>query len=344
MKKYIHLFLLALWFSSSICFAHVSEHYVNVKPDLKLRVVKVDRYSSQAPKNVIILLPGRASFYEKNQDFVEILSGKSDIMTQDQQPPIANPFRSLNADVWVVDYRAHGKSDGRLGVNDQRCHIQDFQDYLSDLNTVLTKLIIPNYQNQPVRYYLMGSSMGGHIALRYVQDYQHPFAKVLLVVPMFDFKTDPWPKWVARTIIQGSRLIGRGSEYAIGYGDFNLAKQAFNREKSHHNRLAFDETNNLLKNNPQLITSGPTNDWVSAAFVSCETLMNRNAMKQVTIPVEIFAAGEDHQVENAAMIEAQKLLPSCTLTTIDGAWHNLLKESDPYRVVFLQKLADAVKS
>jgi lysophospholipase len=347
MQKTILRLIIVLSMAVNLNAAPIKEYFYTMNPDLTLRVVKVESFAatrSQEPRNVIIFLPGRASFYEKNQDFALIVAGHTDHITQQQQPPIKNPFKELNADVWVIDYRAHGKSGGRLAVNDQRCHIGDFQDYLDDLHTILTQQIIPSYQNQPVRYYLMGASMGGHLALRYVQDYSHSFAKVFLVAPMLDFKTGSIPKWLARLIVKGSCLIGLGQKYAIGYGDWNLAKEFFNRQKSHHNRQAFDDTLMLLKNNPHLITSGPTNAWVSAAFNSGNKLMNPNTLKNVAVPVVMFAASDDNQVENKAMHEAHQNLQQCSLTTIEGAWHNLLKESDPYRVVFLQKLADAFKS
>lgn len=327
--------------------APLKEHFVAINPQLKLRVVKVESFgtkSAQEPKNVIVLLPGRASFYEKNQDLVEILSGHSDSITQQQIPSLKNPFRDLNADVWVIDYRAHGKSGGRLGASDQRCHIEDFQEYLDDLHQIMTHHITPHYQNEPVRFHLMGVSMGGHIALRYVQDHSNTFSKVFLIVPMLDFKTGALPKWFARGVTKGACLVGLGERYAIGYGDMNFEKEFFNRQKSHHNKQAFDETLELLKKNPELITSGPTNAWVSAAFTSGKKLMDPKTLKNVSIPVVIFASGDDNQVENTAMEEAQQHLQNCTLTTIDGAWHNLIKESDPYRVVFLEKLADAFKS
>lgn len=347
MKKNLLILFIAVTFFSLTHAAPIKEYFFNVNPEIKLRIVKVESYAAahtQEPKNVIILLPGRASFYEKNQDFVEILTGHSDHITQDQHPRIQNPFRDLNADVWVIDYRAHGKSDGRLAVNDQRCHVGDFQDYMDDLHKVVTQHIMPSYQNQSTRYHLMGVSMGGHLALRYVQDHAHPFAKVFLVVPMLDFKTGSLPKWLCQVVVKGACLLGLGQKYAMGYGDMNFAKEFFNRQKSHHNRQAFDETLALLKANPQLITSGPTNAWVSAAFNSGKKLMDPKTLKNVSVPVDIFAVTEDHQVENCAMTEAQRYIPQCTLTTIDGAWHNLIKESDPYRVVFLQKLVAAFKS
>ncbi len=91
--------------------------------------------------------------------------------------------------------RAQGASGGRLGENDQRGHINSFETYLSDIHTLITDAIAPAYEGQNVEFYLMGASLGGHLALRYLQDYAQKspltFKRALLVVPMIEFITPP---------------------------------------------------------------------------------------------------------------------------------------------------------
>jgi lysophospholipase len=344
--SFIVFAFLGLQAAATLPSAAVKEYYIPINADLKLRVVKVNSAgegSSQGQKNVIVFLPGRASFFEKNTDFISIVTGHESYINQDEVSQRINPFKDQVNEIWVVEYRAHGKSGGRLGAQDQRCHINDFEDYLSDLHKVVTETIVPLYDTRTTKFFLMGTSMGGHIGMRYAQDYKHPFDQLILIAPMLGFKTDPWPKWVAKILVKSACLLGLNEKYAIGYGDLNLAQQTFNREKSHHNRKAFEETLMLLKENPQLITSGPTYGWVSAAFDSQTKLLEPSNLKKISIPVLMIAAGEDTQVENHVMQNVKTALPQCHFVTIKGAWHNLLKESDTYRIPFLQTLVSVFR-
>ena len=72
----------------------------------------------------------------------------------------------LGLSCWAPDHRGHGRSGGRRG------HVDTFDQYLTDLDQLMA---VAN-QDRPAgqRLFLFGHSMGGLIAVRYVQ--KHPRA------------------------------------------------------------------------------------------------------------------------------------------------------------------------
>jgi lysophospholipase len=329
----------------SLAGAQEKEISFAISPQVTLRAVYVP--SSQQKegrvKKVVLFLPGRASFYEKNTDFIQILAGYSASLSQDNLAAHQNIFRPEGLDVWTLDYRAHGKSSGRLpGDAYQRCHIKTFDDYLKDTERFISQHIIPHYGNQKIEFIVIGSSLGSHLALRLTQRNPQMFDKAILLAPMITFKTNPFPKSLARGISALVTNLGFGQAYAFGYKDWRFEDQRFDRFKSHHNRREFDETNLFLKENPDLITSGPTFSWVHAAFQSVDESLKKENIARIKASVSFILADEDHLVDNTAVTHLTKQLGKSKVVTIPGSRHNLLKETDPYRLPLLKEIYQEV--
>jgi alpha-beta hydrolase superfamily lysophospholipase len=108
--------------------------------------------------------------------------------------------------VFVPDLRGHGKSEGK------RVHIVSFTDYLSDLWQMLD---IVSYRNQArnlgrnlgrqeiphPKIHLLGHSMGGLIAARYIQEYQPDIVSLILSSPLFGWNKMPKVKILAAKVI-----------------------------------------------------------------------------------------------------------------------------------------------
>lgn len=308
---------------------------IKVSPEMTLRVTltKAKQQPPQnSPKKVVIFLPGRASFFEKNKGLILGITGHDYTGTQ-------NVKLAHQADFWCVDMRGQGASLGRLGPNDQRGHIDSFETYLADIHHVITKIIAPTYSGQKVEFYLMGSSLGGHLAVRYLQDYAQKsplhFKRALLIVPMIRFKTNPWPRPLAKGFVHFMAALSFSKTYAIGYGDLDLSKSDFTRFKGHHNLKAFNETNEMMAQNPGLITGGPTYGWIKAAFDSEEFLHKKALPKNV--PMIAYVAGQDAAVESTATLEFCKQ-QAISVKFYPNSRHNILKETKEYAPLFWEHI------
>lgn len=96
--------------------------------------------------------------------------------------------RYLNARGWGVascDLRGHGRSPGRRG------HVRSFDDYLHDL-AALHAFVADQAGEGPV--FLLGHSLGGLIALRYVQERAVELSGLILSAPFLELAL-PTPRW-----------------------------------------------------------------------------------------------------------------------------------------------------
>jgi len=89
---------------------------------------------------------------------------------------IARHFLARDYAVYGIDFRGHGRSQGRRG------HVNHFQDYLQDL-TALVKHI--HQESSPVPLFLIGHSVGGLISLLYALRYQENVSTVIIACPAF---------------------------------------------------------------------------------------------------------------------------------------------------------------
>lgn len=89
--------------------------------------------------------------------------------------------------VYAYDQRGHGKSAGRRG------HVDDFDLLLEDLDRVRREVRSVLPPETPL--FLLGHSMGGLVALRYVQERGTAFEGAVLVAPWLA-SADPPPAWV----------------------------------------------------------------------------------------------------------------------------------------------------
>lgn len=84
--------------------------------------------------------------------------------------------------VHAIDYRGHGKSDGRRG------HINKFNDFLSDID-VLVKESRKLYSDLP--QYIYGHSLGGNIVTNYILKRENDFRGAIISSPWYKLSFDP---------------------------------------------------------------------------------------------------------------------------------------------------------
>lgn len=84
---------------------------------------------------------------------------------------VVNHFIPLGYQIYALDHRGHGKSDGKLD------EISDFAIFVADLRKIFT-LIREDYPD--VKIFLTGHSMGSLISLLYALDYQQELAGLVI--------------------------------------------------------------------------------------------------------------------------------------------------------------------
>lgn len=270
--------------------------------NLKLRTAKWP--ALKKAKGTIILVQGMGGFIEAYDSFAQWLS--------------QNGF-----DVLSFDLRGQGDSD-RITNKETLLHINSFDEYIKDL-----KNFIKEQKNLIPPLVLIGTSMGGNIALRYVHEIPQKADALILLSPMIDINTSPYPYPIARSIASIALMIGAGENFVLGYDSFSLQTciNKYNPNK-HGCPNKYHQDCRMLHEKPNMAIGGPSYNWLSSAFQSCDVVREEMFTKNLSLPILMVSVTNDHLVDTQAQIELCGAIPSCKQILYEDGHHNILKDND----------------
>lgn len=272
--------------------------------------------ASDSVRGTVVILQGRTEFIEKYFETVETL-------------------RARGFAVATLDWRGQGRSDRPL-KNPQKGHVEDFGQYIADLQEVYQRWIHPNC---PGPYSMLAHSMGGNIGLRYLAENPGDFQRGIFSAPMFGLGQTTHPGTGMRFGIRVAQRLGLSEHYisiAPSRGDFTERNHSFERNGLTHDRERFSRVLAQLTADPRLLLGAPTFGWVAAALQSMDALFVPGFPETLKTPIHIVTAAQDSVVSAPAHAELTSRLPQAERTILEGAQHEILIESDPCRNRFFE--------
>ena len=265
---------------------------------------------SGGARGSVVLLQGRAEFIEKYAETAGDL--------------LARGFA-----VYSLDWRGQG-GFGRMLSDPRKGHVDSYDDYLSDLDLFLERVVLPD---APRPLVVLAHSMGGHIVLRHRAEHgtgAAPYfaAGIALSAPMVDVMLSPVQRLFAGALTGTAMTLGLRHRYAPVRGRF---PPPFEGNPLTRDRARFERTEALIRGNPALALGWPTVGWVAATRRSVAILRSRGYPERIATPVLTIGAAAEKVVSNAAMTRLAARLPDCRLETIADARHELLMETDAVR-------------
>ncbi len=276
--------------------------------------------ASDSVRGTVVILQGRTEFIEKYFETIETLS-------------------ACGFAVATLDWRGQGRSDRPL-KNPQKGHVEDFSQYIDDLQEVYQRWIDPNC---PGPYSMLAHSMGGNIGLRYLAEKPGDFQRGIFSAPMFGLGKTTRPSTGLRSGIRVAQKLGLSEKYisiAPSRGDFTSRNHSFEKNGLTHDRERFLRVLTQLKTDPRLRLGAPTFGWVAAALQSMDALFVPGFPETIETPIHIVTAAQDSIVSAPAHSELTARIPQAERTVLDGAKHEILIESDPYRDRFFEIFND----
>ncbi|HEX4097100.1 MAG TPA: alpha/beta hydrolase [Caulobacteraceae bacterium] len=253
----------------------------------------------------VLLSPGRTEPIEKYFEVIGDLTGRGFV-------------------VLAHDWRGQGLSQ-RLLPDRMRGHAVGFEGYLDDHRTLLDAYAA----RLPRPWISLGHSMGGCLELLALAKGERRLDATFLSAPMLAISTRPWPVWMAMRVVQFSEWLGRGPDYALP--TYDPAVDRFGFDRLTHDRARYDRYKAQLRACPELAIGALTWGWLDFALKAGAAIAAPGVLEAVDIPVSIVAAAHDHLVLNSADREAARRLPKSSYQELDGAFHEILMESDPVR-------------
>lgn len=227
--------------------------------------------------------------------------------------------------VFTYDHRGQGLSS-RLLTDTQKGHVVRFSDYLSDLVEFERRIVRSiNFR----RVFMIGASMGGLISAQFAATPESKLAGLVLVAPMFELRTDPFPKIVAKLSSWWFNKIGKGEHYAPKQGPWDPKKQTFERNQTTSSQRRFAFNTDVYTLHPEALVGGCTNRWLQEALRATDkSLALASAVKG---PILLLQATKDRYVKGPRQLSFCNKATNCASRVIPNSKHEILSESDNVR-------------
>lgn len=251
-----------------------------------------------------------------------ILNGRTESLVKYAE--LVYSLRESGYSLYLMDHRGQGFS-GRMLDDPERGHVDDFDDYVTDLTTFIDTVV--GREDGPL--FALAHSMGGAILTQYVLDNPEVFVAISASAPMYKINSSPFPEPVALALAQTvSMVMPHG--YALMQKPFDPDK-TFEQNRVTHSRARFRVNRDLL-DEAEFATArmgGATWKWVREA-IWASISMRRDA-DELETPTLVMQAEADKVVVPDAQTKFCDKTPRCTRVSFAGAYHELLMETDEIR-------------
>jgi alpha-beta hydrolase superfamily lysophospholipase len=218
---------------------------------------------------------------------------------------------------FALDLRGHGASEGRRG------HVRRFGVLLQDLDRFRREVqgLVP--VNLPV--FLLAHSMGGLIAIRYLEEFEFPFGGAVISSPWLATAV-PVPGWQQLAIRMLDRILPAAP----------LPVRLDPNDLTHDDERAAD-----YRDDPKVHAT-----MTPRLFMETRLAMEEAARRadRISVPILFLLAGADRIVDTDRSLEFARSLPAedVTIEVLENAYHEVLQERD--RAAVLARIADWIGS
>lgn len=261
-----------------------------------------------AAKGTICLVQGRTEFIEK---YFETIAD----------------FQSRGFAVATFDWRGQGGSQ-RLIRNKKLGHVDDFDDYWTDLRSFHGSILLPDC---PGPYYLVGHSMGGLASLYAGLRDRMMFDRIFLSAPMLGIDGQPFSAAGMARICGALSALGLGHMPIGRRSDKPASEMPFAGNPVTSDVTRYMRSVDVLKARPDLEIGNPTIRWAAAAFAAMARAGLDDFPGAIKIPVLMLAAARDEIVSTNATETLGLRMRTGRHAIIASAKHELFMENDDIR-------------
>lgn len=258
----------------------------------------------------VFLLQGRTEFIEKYAEVFERL--------------LARHFAIAS-----VDWRGQGGSERQL-ANPRKGHVEDFDDYLLDLDALIAEA---RKRNMPEPYGLLAHSTGGAIALLALARGRDDFKRAVMTSPLVGI-AGLRNKSGARVLARMLSSIGLSGLYIPRGGPKSIFEKGFAGNPLTGDAKRFETCAAWVRNAPEIGIGDPTIGWVDAAFDAMASFEDADFGRQNRTPVLMAIAGSDTVVDAEASAALAHRMRSASGITLRSARHEILMETDVIQAEF----------
>jgi lysophospholipase len=257
----------------------------------------------------VVVAPGRTEPLEKYYEVIEELRGRG--------------FAVL-----VYDLRGQGLSS-RFLADRERGHARGWRRFMKDFDAVLKA-----YEARlPRPWIALGHSMGGALMVLALAEGEPRFAAAVLSAPMLGLRFGNWPEGLVRSVAWFMTFIGRASEYVYPL-EKRLEERRAGGSVLTHDAARWTRYEAQLEADPKLRLGGVTWGWLAFATAVTFRIARLHGVEKINVPLVVVGAERDLLCTTAAQMSVAARAPWGRYVEVEGAFHEILMETDPRRAVF----------
>ena len=275
----------------------------------------------KSPDGIIIIATGQSEFIESYFELVRDLNRRG-------------------FSVWIMDWKGQGGSNHAL-EDDSRA-TNDFTGDQRDLRRFILEIVV-NTGGTPT--ILLAHSMGGHIALRMLEQDPDTVDIAILTAPMVTVKTGSYPHSISAYLAETVSNFGFGWWYAPGHS----AWVPNPNYKHTDNQNTSDPDRSLLKeywryNEAHARKSyGVTFGWFHNYSKSRNYLLKGDALSNIRTDILMTVPLIDVLISPEESLDACSKISSCTHITYKNSRHEIYLERDNIRDTWLRDITEWIR-
>ncbi len=272
------------------------------------------------PRAIVVLVTGFSEPIEKYYETLRVL-------------------HDAGAELWALDWRGQGGSDRLLsGPASMRGYSEGFDANVGDLARLIETIVKPVAGSRLV---LVSHSMGGVIALRYLEEHPGVMAGAIFSAPALAVGAEGgWSRAVEHAFVWAGAHLGFASAYLTSQRDWREATDVADGLSHDAERGSLQK--HWFASNPTLRVGGVTFGWMAALYAAADVALEPARLARVTTPVLFGIPLADPVTQPGASLAACAHLPSCRLWRAEGAWHELFVEADRWRTPWMATVVDFI--
>ncbi len=263
--------------------------------------------ASDGAKATVLLIPGYTSSMDMYGEHVSMLAERG-------------------YHVVGFDLRGQGGSDRHRSSHPEKLYAKTFGVYSDD---VAAFIAVQDFSDS-APLIVLGSSFGGHVALRLTGDHDVGVDGLVLLAPAYLPNTAPFSLGMTKVILGLAKWTGKDVRYVPGQGewqpdgtDLTVGSDCASNPK----RLYLRDTVFVRKAEQRV--GGVTNNYVRGLINSGELLQTRAYAAKINLPVHMIVAENDVVIDSPTSEAAcTNGLADCKLVKLPKTGHCLMLESD----------------
>lgn len=298
----------------------IAEPYLNARRhDMTLRAedgadLFVSVFDADRPVGSVTIVHGFTSCIEKFRELIWI-------------------FLQSGLSVCIYDQRGHGRSH-RDVADPALTHVERFDDYVSDLETVCEKTVA----GMPAPHYLFAHSMGGAVSVLYLEKGGTLFRKAVLCSPMIAPNRSGMPLWLAECVTGLLSLAGQRRKRPF-FMKPAPGPEPYSETFS-NSRERFEYYQSVRDPEPLFSNNGPTCGWILESLKVTKRILRKGAPGRVAVPVKLYSAEKDFAVLIPEQKKFTDACPEAQFISVPGAYHEIYRCRDEIVFPFWDALLD----